>query len=174
MRIYLAGKVGKNDWRHEIVPGLRAVITAQDAEYVVAPPDEWPALQFFGSHSYVGPYFIGCDHGCFHGPSQHGCISLIPEANEAEQRASLQRRQAAVRRLCLRAVAQADLVFAYIESTDAFGTCFELGFAEALGKTVEVCAPEALDLSEWWLSIGHRTIHRGDPGSALRGLVGNR
>jgi len=54
-RIYLAGKIAQNDWRHELFPGLRG------AEDFDGPPARW-------GFDYAGPYFISDDHGLQHGP----------------------------------------------------------------------------------------------------------
>lgn len=66
-RIYFAGKIDKNDWRHEIVYNGLGV-------------EPWAAADMFdpdfivdcGSYLYGGPFFVRCDHGCFHGRNQHG------------------------------------------------------------------------------------------------------
>jgi len=60
-RVYIAGKVAKLDFRHDLVPGLR----------------DWRREN--GSLEcrdfiYVGPFFNSCDHGCMHGPGSHGVV----------------------------------------------------------------------------------------------------
>lgn len=83
MKIYLAGKINKNCWRHSIVTGLKNASSPLPA-FVETEPEpghgqqldlpEWPVLKnaIFGCHDYVGPYFRSCDHGCFHGDGRHG------------------------------------------------------------------------------------------------------
>lgn len=83
MKIYLAGKINKNCWRHSIVAGLGNASSPLPA-FVEGVSEfghgtqldlpEWPVLKnaIFGHHDYVGPYFRSCDHGCFHGDGRHG------------------------------------------------------------------------------------------------------
>ena len=59
--LYLAGKIGKNDWRHPLIPGLRER-TWSDGP-IITP-----------TYEYVGPFFVACSHGCAHGPNSHGVI----------------------------------------------------------------------------------------------------
>jgi len=68
MRIYLAGKIAKNDWRHEVVTNLGRALVIGDQW------SRWPVLEkaVFGAHDYVGPFFISDDHGCAHGAGAHG------------------------------------------------------------------------------------------------------
>ena len=59
LRVYLAGKISKNDWRHQLIAGLRNHSW-----------EDGPLTQ--SGFTYVGPFFISCDHGGFHGPNTHG------------------------------------------------------------------------------------------------------
>ena len=59
--IYIAGKIGKNDFRHALIPGLRE-----------HHPDSGPLD--CGAFRYVGPFFESCDHGCRHGRNSHGVL----------------------------------------------------------------------------------------------------
>ena len=79
MKIYLAGKIGKNDWRHDIVGTCLSDACSdfyaygrQDETAQIAM--EWPVLPkaIFAEYDYTGPYFVACDHGCFHGIGTHG------------------------------------------------------------------------------------------------------
>ena len=129
-KIYLAGKIGKNDWRHFLVPGLR------NCEWKDCPVD---AVNF----QYVGPFFVACDHGCNHGPNQHGaaaghsiCESLITQRD--------------VIRNNNYGLAQADLVFAYINSVDCFGTLVEIGMAINSGQRVVIAFAPGIPHPEFW------------------------
>lgn len=51
-------------------------------------------------------------------------------------------RQSRVVELCFAAIRSSDLVFAWIESPDAYGTLVELGYAKAQGKQIWVAGPE--------------------------------
>lgn len=121
-RIYLAGKIAKNDWRHKLVPQLRSM--------------EWPGKpveceQFI----YCGPFFAGCDHGCSHGPTRHGVVSDSPCQDDQQHMTDDE-----IRDLVIAtnndSLAGADLVFAYVDCLTAYGTLVELGAAYAMGTPV--------------------------------------
>ena len=59
LSVYLAEKIDQTYWRHSLVPDLRN-----------HPINGGPVhtKQFI----YKGPFFISCDHGCFHGSNKHG------------------------------------------------------------------------------------------------------
>jgi hypothetical protein len=141
MKIYLAGKIHKNDWRHSIVAGLTNALT--DTAFPL-----WPELPnaIFGHHTYVGPYFVGCDHGCYHGDNAHGSgladtapcgIGPVYQPEHIWQR-------------CQMAIDHADVVFAWIESEDCYGTLVELGWAAAAGKQIWIAGPRRFP--ELWIA----------------------
>jgi hypothetical protein len=136
MRIYLAGKVSKNCWRHEIIEDLRSVTGGSCMQTEVP---EWPILHdaIFGCHDYVGPFFIGCDHGCFHGDTSHGSIDVDAHCDSALERT---RRDLVVRR-CKNAIRSTDLFFAWITDQSCYGTIAELGYAVALRKRICIATP---------------------------------
>lgn len=85
MKLYLAGKIGADDWRHSIVLGLRTALRGveyQDCghgELLMALPNEWPILRgaVLGQHDYVGPFFMpgspaDDSHIIVHGDNLHG------------------------------------------------------------------------------------------------------
>jgi len=164
MKLYLAGKIGPNDWRHSIVLGLRDAI--QNVRYddhghgqvLMALPDEWPILRgaLLGQHDYVGPFFMPASPGndsvlCVHGDNQHGSAidtnaddmsgSYGPDSYSAIQAGKWhnvdhkETRQQVIR-LCLKAITKADAIFAWMDSCTAYGTLFELGFALAHRKPI--------------------------------------
>jgi|AntAceMinimDraft_12_1070368.scaffolds.fasta_scaffold01772_8 hypothetical protein len=118
--IYLAGKIRKHCWRHRLVSGLRQ--------------HSWddgclPQSDF----TYVGPFFVGCDHGCFHNNFSHGSVAIRGD-NACPGRdvaSDFDFSHLEVVNLCLAAVTKADLLFCYIDSNDCHGTVFELGYALA-------------------------------------------
>lgn len=127
LRLYLAGKIGHTDWRHTIVPGLRGAwggLCGQPSD----PSAIRPIRFFLGGRKieYSGPYFVGCDHGCFHGPGSHGVMSFLDDEQE-RARGYEARRDAFFS--CMEWLEHADAVFAHIDSPDAHGTMFELGRA---------------------------------------------
>lgn len=130
MKIYLAGKIGKGDWRHGIVDGLR------DATSRVDRPWQPLAGAIFGRHDYAGPFFVGCDHGCAHGPDSHGigadgagsCLMPVFTREEVVTR-------------CLAAILNANLVFAWLDASDAHGTLIEIGYAMGSCHHVVIAMP---------------------------------
>jgi nucleoside 2-deoxyribosyltransferase len=104
-----------------------------------------------GRHTYVGPFFVGCDHRCGHGPKSHGVNSVRDNycfdgfSNEE------------VRKICRTKIDSADLVFAWINRSDAYGTIWELGYAAAKNKKIVVRWPIDFDISEMWLALSADT-----------------
>lgn len=151
--IYLAGKIAKNDWRHDIVTGLH---TAWGSHGDVPSPS-WPVLSkaIGGYLDYTGPYFASCDHGCWHGPCTHGAagdeyVSMLGGhtgfgggcgfAYPAFSRYQVQR-------ACLEAIQRSDAFFAWIDDLTGYGTLTEIGYAKASGKVVILASPEPPDFS---------------------------
>lgn len=110
------------------------------------------------SFTYVGPFFISCDHGCSHGTSQHGrWLDAEGCLDKTENDRNQARKQAATD--CLKWINQAGFIFCWIEDFTAYGTLFELGYAHAQGKPIFVGLKrrpvgEGLSL-ELWLSLMH-------------------
>lgn len=136
-KIYLAGKVSKNDWRHEHVrpsPGR--------SENGALEP--WPTGHRVGEWEYTGPFFVSDDHGCAHGPTSHGagiggfCGGgyLGPDRPDVLAR-------------CLEAIRRADIVFAWLDDETAYGTIAEIGYAKGLGKFIIVASPH-VDTELWF------------------------
>lgn len=153
LKVYLAGKIKKNCWRHDIVPGLK---TAWDGDYkqhmVLAWPEKFAAMR--GGHTYVGPYFVNGDqHMTYHGPNEHGVASQSKGNYEEEQIYP-----ASTITRCLAAITKANVVFVWIEPEEingadwysGYGTLFELGFAAAQAKRVVIAMPR--EFSDIWFA----------------------
>ncbi|MFE7648681.1 DUF559 domain-containing protein [Streptomyces phaeoluteigriseus] len=143
--IYLAGKIGPGDWRHDLIGyQLRGAWEVDDDH----PSEPWPVLKrsVLGFFDYVGPYFVSDDHSCGHGPNTHGCgndgcvpcftYENLPKRNR-------------VRELCLEAIDTADIVFAWLDDLTAYGTLVEIGYAKGRGKTIVIAAPETPQTYGW-------------------------
>lgn len=128
--LFLAGKIGKNDWRHKLVPRLR------DQTWNDGPIET-------DSYAYVGPFFVSCDHGCGHGKSKHGMVQECTEPFYT---------RADVIRLNTTALEKADLVFAYISAVDCHGTMNEIGSALRAGQRVVVAFAPDIDAADFWYS----------------------
>jgi hypothetical protein len=142
LAIYLAGKIRKHCWRHTIVRDLRGALDCLPSCGAGAElPPTWPILRgaVLDHHDYVGPYFLSCDHGCGHGDDSHGSAAQEPDysaSKHGEIRAAPR-----VVALCQAALHRADIVFAWIDEADCYGTVAEVGYAKALGKTVWIAGP---------------------------------
>jgi|GEM_PF-788945 len=130
-RIYLAGKIAINDWRHPLIPNLRGHLWA-DGDIETS------------NFIYVGPYFVSCDHGCFHGRDTHGAVGSGCFGNDHEftkQEVFLNNTAA----LCT-----ADLVFAYITAVDCPGTIMEIGSAYAIDIPIVIAYAPDINISDFW------------------------
>jgi hypothetical protein len=138
MKVYLAGKIEKNDWRHELVPNLRGL--------------EIGRLVHCGPFIYCGPYFLACDHGCAHGFNTHGLQPNRCMPGELPPRWT-------VPSVCCQWLRRANLLFAWIENHTCHGTLTEIGWAHMLGIPVFM-AFSSRDLCEqmWFPAGGPRTV----------------
>lgn len=148
--VYLAGKIAKNDWRHEVVDGLKR------AAYAIEQHNpqfyDWPVLEhaIFGHHHYSGPHFMGCDHGCYHGPGTHGAGGDGQTCGRMG--GDIEDRRWDIRHWCLDAIERSDVVFAWIDAPDCYGTIAEIGYAYGRGKDVFIAWPEPID-DMWFPSL---------------------
>lgn len=149
-RIYLAGKIKAGDWRHDLIGGQRlrnAALRYDDTSRAVQPE----AAPIFGGFEYAGPYFLGDDHSCFHGPHSHGFGALLwpgcepsnihhddlgRALTDGNHAATYGRTRDIVQRSCLAWIRSADVVFAWVEQWDAYATLLEIGYAHARGIPV--------------------------------------
>jgi hypothetical protein len=153
-RVYFAGKINKNCWRHVLVPGLR------DHHWGLGPI----RLEHL---TYVGPFFVGCDHGCYHQPKSHGAVTGCWPDRDAERMAVIDR--------CTSGVDQCDVFLAYIDALDCYGTVAEIERAIIGNKYVVVAfAPGTATPknNEFWFttSRAHR-VEFGVEFSNLQQLV---
>ena len=169
--IYLAGKIAKNDWRHEIVTNLRDWVHETEQYWEggnIQDLWEWPTLpnSVFAQFSYVGPFFIGCDHGCYHGQNSHGY-----EDNGCGSEGTFSRKQ--VTTLCKVAIQKCDLFFAWIDTTDCYGTIVEIGYAASLGKRVLIAGPHQFDDMWFVYEMAEETnFEYNKPSQALKMWLG--
>ena len=136
MKIYLAGKIEQNCWRHQYVDGL---------EHAGYSPDSIPdAIR--GVHSYSGPFFENPGHGMSHGERTHGVVQKEYAKHWQEE---VDRVRVAVR--CLFEIDRADVVIAKL-APDAHGTLVEVGYAIAKGKRVLVIDESN---NECWFAVAN-------------------
>lgn len=109
LKIYLAGKIARLDWRHSLVFGLEGAC----AEDVL--------LDMHCGHVYSGPFFSSVGHGQDHGPGLHGmCESGEKEivSNSFSQ------------------IEMSDVVVSWIEDQTCYGSLVEIGYARGIGVKV--------------------------------------
>lgn len=155
-RIYLAGKIAEQDWRHGLVNDLTFVGRAA-----------WtPTLDALGPGiHYTGPYFLADGHGCTYGPCAHGRGNdcSLSGGDSAEQTVEL----------CLRAIDESTALFAWLDDLTAYGTLVEIGYARAKAIPVIAATPctDAAyvarssrpatrgDRSDLWFALNTATAH---------------
>lgn len=173
-KFYLAGKISKNGWRHDIVKVLRNDYCLHSSASF------WPRLEkvIFEQFDYTGPYFTGCNHGCTHAAGEHtwaggfleGCPYVPdPMCNYYERGGHGEKAwdcdeecdscpfggkwvaaplnphseiKTWVTKQCEIAIMASDIVFAWLDSDDAYGTLVELGLAAANSKPIWIATPE--------------------------------
>ena len=148
IRLYAAGKISHNCWRHTIAP-LRGAFANGEVDH----PEkyEWPKIPIHSLPGavYVGPYFLSDDHGCYHDtPHSHGVAAGGRACGEAY--AGLSRADTAAR--CLAAIEDSTHVFAWIDEPTAYGTLVEIGYARAMQKSVSIYFKEGEELGDLWFS----------------------
>lgn len=172
--VYLAGKIDKNDWRHDLVPGLRDVGTSTGCDsggenLLIWPTDLRLDVDNPRPHYYVGPYFVSDDHGCYHGRDSHGVGAGGTCSGPGAQRG-------AVVSACLLAIRHATLVFAWLDDLTAFGTLAEIGHAHAYGKRIVIGTRpgyRASRLSDLWFvfEMADTVLESDDPVAAFLAAV---
>ncbi len=132
-RVYLAGKISKNGWRHKLFPGLRA----NDSASPEPSESRWQPVLVRDGFEYCGPYFISCDHGCMHGEGSHGVAAaqLYETAGHAD---ACVPSQPHIINMCKEWMQASSIVFCWMDSPTAYGTLVELGWAAMLGKPVAI------------------------------------
>ena len=149
---YLAGKISQNDWRF-YSPGF------------VYPEDIKKGIDFDVNDNLTitGPFFIACDHGCYHGPNKHGvgAVNSLPsifnmgiEKSDEEYAGCMGTffSREDVLNICKMQIDKADILFAYIDKSDCYGTLAEIGYAHALGKDIVIVfANENLKQEMWFV-----------------------
>lgn len=136
--IYLAGKIKPNDWRNRFY-NYRC-IGYEDSDKIA---EGW-TINANNFLTITGPFFLSCDHGCYHGDGQHGvgakdggCTGDSFTRNE-------------VLKICKSQIDIAEIVFAYIDCRDCYGTIAEIGYAHAVGKDIIIFFSDAKLKEEMW------------------------
>jgi hypothetical protein len=149
--VYLAGKIRCNGWREKI---------ANIRDHSINQYETKPIL-VNASLTIMGPFFISCDHGCYHGDRTHG-VGLNKYCKDVD--GTLYHfgccgngeqppfTECDVLDICKSQIDAAEIVFAYIDCTDCFGTLAEIGYAHAKGKTIIIkFASDQLKKDMWFI-----------------------
>jgi hypothetical protein len=145
VKVYLAGKVAKNDWRHCLMDDLRQ--PSFEWLYTDAAPMNNSFCQF------VGPFPVSCDHGCLHGQNSHGSLSDACVGQESDFT------QENVFNKCLSGIKRCDLFFVWaaLDFGSAYGTLYEIGVAASLGKKIIIAHHPDLDIRPFWFAFHKAT-----------------
>lgn len=180
--IYLAGKIAKADWRSRIVKGLTGLYPSTegggedtDEALIRLLNDDWPVLEeaVLLTHHYVGPYFIrlwdgiDVDIKMFDDEGDHGAgLSWI----KAKRSGSHLPRTDIVHQ-CLDAIKKADVLFAWIDQPDCYGTLVEVGYAKALGKVILAAGPRMFRDMWFVYESAQETVFGAPPDFCLLALL---
>lgn len=138
--VYLAGKVRKNDWRGGITKKQkRDTDLDRDASRFDFEINN-------RTYSYEGPWFVSCDHGCYHGEHSHGAGANKPEEICMGRVVG----EHHIYATCLHSIDMSDIVFAWIDATDCHGTLAEIGYAYSRGKKILIGFSEEINRKEFW------------------------
>jgi hypothetical protein len=151
---YLAGKITGTTWRDTIVTEWsfennsssywQAYTDYEDDGTWSVVPCACTVLESIAL-DYTGPWWRDpFGHGsCRDSSWPHGY------ANEFTEDAADKRQ---IANAIAKAIVASDLVFAWIDSHDCYGTLLEVGYAKGLGKTVVAVFSDAIDTRELWLA----------------------
>lgn len=153
IKVYLAGKIAANDWRQKIVD-IRDNFFGNE-KYKIRHGME---LVYNDYITITGPFFLSCDHRCYHGNNSHGVglNRLCPDGERYDCYAETDYfSEGEVKNICLNQIKKSDVIFAYINSDECFGTLYELGYAAALGKPILLLFDnEDRRKNMWFISTG--------------------
>ena len=142
IKVYLAGKIKSNGWRQEIVD-IRNNFYGDKKNKI----RNGIEIRYKNNIYITGPFFLSCDHSCYHGDNSHGvglnsyndCYGLTDNFSEDE-----------VKDICLRQIKKSDVIFAYINDDTCYGTLYELGYAKSLGKKIIILFESGKLMKDMW------------------------
>ena len=150
---YAVGKIAKNGWREQ----FSVEMPNNWEEYVEA--ESTPTHFDF---IYTGPFFVQCDHGCTHMPTEdggstHATYSICTAASSASKEAE-DFRPGRVFRRSERQIQQAGFVLVWVgvekDALDtAYGSLVEIGIAHALGKPILLAHHAQAKVRDFWFAV---------------------
>lgn len=152
IKVYLAGKIEANGWRQRIVD-IRNNFGGDEKDKI-----RKGLMIKYNDNTYItGPFFLSCDHSCYHGDNSHGvglgkdydCYGMSDHFTEKE-----------VKAICLDQIRRSDIVFAYINDDTCYGSLFELGYAAALNKPILLLFDNCKRRNDMWFISKGAIIER--------------
>lgn len=142
--VYLAGKISRNDWRNKICSYWGIPDNPHDIIHDVI-------VDVNDSLSITGPFFIACDHGCYHGNGTHG-VGAVNSLHSNEWGGCMGNYYTRndVFHICKRQIDKAEIMFAYINCRDCYGTIAEIGYAHASDKEIVIVFSSPELKEEMW------------------------
>lgn len=178
LNIYFAGKMdrntshkeGRRDWRESMVDDI---LLYQEVTKIVSLPIHYGTL--LEGHNYCGPYYFDNTGGhTSFTEDDHGTDGMYDEQIDEEDphgcRHSEARRHA-IFSLCLDAVKRCDVVFAWIDSLDCYGSLTEVSWATGLGKKVWIAGPRRFRDMWFFYLQGDCCFGLNDPEKAFEHLL---
>jgi len=158
--VYLAGRF-ENDWRHALC----------GSSYRTSSLEEYQDKESIGTsfgRRCIGPWFLDTMGG--HGEMGHESMTVFHGSAEP-----FEGHQGIVLNQCLSQIQKADMVFAWIDDGEAYGTIAEIGYAKALGKKVWIGMSEDMEqLYDTWFveHMADALVYAKSAGEAYASLDG--
>lgn len=151
INVYLAGKISSNGWREKII-SMRRDENLSNFEYTYDKIKNHK-IKYNDSIDIVGPFFINCDHSCYHGENCHG-VGIEKNTCIGEKTFT----QSQVYSICTYQIRKSDIVFAYIDDNTCYGSLFELGYAASLNKPILILYSNKKTMKDMWF-INQSSYH---------------
>ncbi len=149
-KVYLAGKITNNWWRNEVL-GNEGCWESRTNGVDLVDHEVNDNLELYFDNEYedelfvlTGPHSLGCDHGCYHDEkhSKHASSGCYWEYDPITKKD--------VKEACCHQIDKSDIVFAYIDSLDCYGTLAEIGYAYGKGKFICILYKNKTIEKELW------------------------
>lgn len=162
---YLAGKVRKNDWRHQIVPKLRTIAYGWDyGDRITVTEATLPTI--VKGTNYVGPVVASSDHGTYHGNNTHGA-SAWDDEDEPNLLlntplpfqwwfpTNIKQQRDFIFKDCIERINLADFMFVWAEEDfhTAHGTHFEMGYAHSIKCPIILAQADPSFTENSWFAL---------------------
>ena len=144
VNVYLAGKIEPNGWRQKIFDMRNSFI---DDEVIPHLDNITISTEWDKNIQITGPFFLSCDHSCYHGERNHGLGIHAPVSCITGGRTHTGNE---VINICKKQIERCDVLFAYINDDTCYGSLFEIGWAKALGKKIITIFDNTKRMEDMW------------------------